>query len=282
MNRFENVPTTILGTGYLNEPHMSVVSVNDCSSSVAGVMAQMNRGRAHFKQKVCENAKARELVDIAMVNVASDVQVMRLRDIVTSEGDEDGAGSAGAAADVPSASDLDEADAAFVPVKDLPDITLKAHGLTRLNDGIVRALNLVHDHAQRQLRAGINVKRSLVLIYTDGRDEPAGNVDEAAELIAKMVAKAQVKVVFLGFGDFDRATAEQLTKSCGGYFEANFDASDGVPFDRFFHFMSEIACGMSQLAPGTAIATTEAFDGDDDDIRFVCTDGVTTFEEFCK
>ena len=79
MNRFENVPTTILGTGYLNEPHMSVVSVNDCSSSVAGVMAQMNRGRAHFKQKVCENAKARELVDIAMVNVASDVQVMRLR-----------------------------------------------------------------------------------------------------------------------------------------------------------------------------------------------------------
>ena len=73
MNRFENVPTTILGTGYLNGPHMSVVSVNDCSSSVAGVMAQMNRGRAHFKQKVCENAKARELVDIAMVNVASDV-----------------------------------------------------------------------------------------------------------------------------------------------------------------------------------------------------------------
>lgn len=282
MNRFENVPTTILGTGYLNEPHMSVVSVNDCSSSVAGVMAQMNRGRAHFKQKVCENAKARELVDIAMVNVASDVQVMRLRDIVTSEGDEDGAGPAVAAADVPSASDLDEADAAFVPVKDLPDITLKAHGLTRLNDGIERALNLVHDHAQRQLRAGINVKRSLVLIYTDGRDEPAGNVDEAAELIAKMVAKDQVKVVFLGFGDFDRATAEQLTKSCGGYFEANFDASDGVPFDRFFHFMSEIACGMSQLAPGTAIATTEAFDGDDDDIRFVCTDGVTTFEEFCK
>lgn len=27
MNRFESVPTTILGTGYLNEPHMSVVSV---------------------------------------------------------------------------------------------------------------------------------------------------------------------------------------------------------------------------------------------------------------
>ena len=97
-----------------------------------------------------------------------------------------------------------------------------------------------------------------------------------------MVAKDQVKVVFLGFGDFDRATAEQLTKSCGGYFEANFDASDGVPFDRFFHFMSEIACGMSRLAPGTAIATSETFDGDDDDIRFVCTDGVTTFEEFCK
>lgn len=262
MNRFENVPTTILGTGYLNEPHMSVVSVNDCSSSVAGVMAQMNRGRAHFKQKVCENAKARELVDIAMVNVASDVQVMRLRDVVSGEGDVNDAGPASAAADTLSAPDLDEADAAFVPVKDLPDITLKAHGLTRLNDGIVRALNLVHDHAQRQLRAGINVKRSLVLIYTDGRDEPAGNVDEAAELIAKMVAKDQVKVVFLGFGDFD--------------------ASDGVPFDRFFHFMSEIACGMSRLAPGTAIATSETFDGDDDDIRFVCTDGVTTFEEFCK
>ena len=281
MNRFENAPTTILGTGYLNEPHMSVVSVNDCSSSVAGVMAQMNRGRAHFKQKVCENAKARELVDIAMVNVASDVQVMRLYDMVPAAG----APTEGTPADaaVPSTtSELDEFDAAFVPVKELPDITLKAHGLTRLNDGIVRALNLVHDHAQRQLRAGINVKRSLVLIYTDGRDEPGGKVDEAADLIAKMVAKDQVKVVFLGFGDYDRATAERLTESCGGYFEANFDASDGVPFDRFFHFMSEIACGMSQLAPGTAIATSETFDGEDDDIRFICTDGVTSFEEFCK
>lgn len=281
MNRFENAPTTILGTGYLNEPHMSVVSVNDCSSSVAGVMAQMNRGRAHFKQKVCENAKARELVDIAMVNVASDVQVMRLHDMVPAAGGPTDGTPADAA--VPStAPELDEVDAAFVPVKELPDITLKAHGLTRLNDGIVRALNLVHDHAQRQLRAGINVKRSLVLIYTDGRDEPGGKVDEAADLIAKMVAKDQVKVVFLGFGDYDRATAERLTESCGGYFEANFDASDGVPFDRFFHFMSEIACGMSQLAPGTAIATSETFDGEDDDIRFICTDGVTSFEEFCK
>lgn len=264
-NRFNNAATAVLG-GSLNEAHMSVVSVNDCSSSVEDVMEQMNRGRAHFKEKVCESAKAGELVDIAMVNVSSEVEVMPLRDMAYGgEGEP-----------------LDEVDAAFVPLKDLPDeaLALNAHGLTRLNDGIVRALKLVREHTKRRQQLGMNVKRSLVLIYSDGKDEPTGRVDEAAQLISQMVEKNLVKVIFLGFGDYDRATAEQLTASCGGYFEANFDASDGIPFQRFFHFFSEITCGMSQLAAGSAIPVS--LDPDDDDIRFISTDGVTTFEDFCK
>ena len=264
-NRFDNATTAVLGSS-VNEAHMSVVSVNDCSSSVEDVMEQMNRGRVHFKQKVCESAKAGELVDIAMVNFASEVEVMPLRKMAYGQ----------------EADPLDEIDAAFVPMKDLPNeaLALEAHGLTRLNDGVVRGLKLVREHTKRRQQLGMQVKRSLVLIYSDGQDEPNGCVDEAAQLISQMVEKNLVKVIFLGFGDYDREAAKKLTASCGGYFEASYDASDGIPFARFFHFFSEITCGMSTLAPGSAIPVS--LDSNDDDIHFISTDGVTTFEDFCK
>ncbi|MFR7733880.1 MAG: hypothetical protein ACLU7D_11340 [Collinsella sp.] len=171
----------------------------------------------------------------------------RLRDVVSGEGDGSDAGHAASAfaADTSlSAPDLGRRGRCrLCPRRVTAASTLRSWPRPAVGPqrraSCAQFLNLVHDHLLwGASRADIIVlSASLVLIYTDGRDEPAGNVDEAAELIAKMVAKDQVKVVFLGFGDFDRATAEQLTKSCGGYFEANFDASDGVPFDRFFHLL---------------------------------------------
>lgn len=205
--------------GAMNREHMSVAIAVDLSSSltaeaVRNITANLNR----FKGIVCQDEKAAKCVDVCVVSFSDHVKV--------------------------------EQD--WCPIADLPTFEFSQGGCTNLNGAVMKAATMIRERSGQYAEAGIVEKKPYLIVMTDGMDTVRGNVDEAADYVSKRERDGKLKVFFLGFGAYDRATAAQLTAGSGC---AVFEVTSGsYDFTDFFDFAGNSVKAASVSAPGASLA----------------------------
>lgn len=225
MARFEERPRI----ESLNNEHMSVALLIDTSSSVDGtpldnIVANVNR----FKANVCENPQAAKCVDVCLI--AFDDRVRIVQD--------------------------------WRPIKDMQAVELSAGGCTDLNGAVLTGIEKIRERSRLYAENGVVEKKPYLIVLTDGCDTVAGNVDEAAALAGERIEQGKLKLFFLGFGDYDKATAAQLCASNGGWC---FEVQDGdYDFNDFFDFVGNSVKAVSvsatdaQICVATPIGTDQS------------------------
>ncbi|WP_080798051.1 vWA domain-containing protein [Arabiibacter massiliensis] len=202
----------------MNRERMSVAIAVDVSSSLPpeamrNVVANLNR----FKGIVCQDEKAAKCVDVCVVSFADQVKV--------------------------------EQD--WLPIADMRSFEFAQGGCTDLDGAVMKAAEMIREHSRRYAEAGIVEKKPYLIVMTDGMDTVKGNVDAAADYVARRERDGKLKVFFLGFGDYDRATAAQLTAGSGcAVFEVDSGSYD---FTDFFDFAGNSVKAASLSAPGAKL-----------------------------
>ena len=255
MSMFDNAPTQLLSRSLGREDPINAIVAIDTSNSVKRHMPAINAGLARIRDIVCRDPRAAVLTNIAVVTFDSEVRVRRLRD-------EDG--SAG----------LPEAEAAFVPARDLPRLELTAQGSTSLNKALLKVVELEREQCRRQFAHGLTPKQSQVFILSDGVDFPGGDVEEGARAIDQAQKDGKMRVYFLGFGDFDRAVAGRIAATSGGFFEAPEDA----PLDDFFELTGLVTRKRSLSADREAVSVPTPIGTGESPIDFHSPQGLTIQE----
>lgn len=143
-----------------NDPHLPCVLLVDTSRSMCHHMDSLNRAISSFRDSVCKNELSRQRVDVAVIqfnNVASIVQY-------------------------------------FVPICDLPDITLKSGGRTAMGTGINMAIDIVKDRCQLYSRLGTPCFKPWIFMITDGSPwgEPKNEIEIARHRIKEEESRGSV------------------------------------------------------------------------------------------
>ena len=176
--------------------HRGIILVTDRSYSVEKVMGSINAGMSKLSEYIAEDP-AFATVDIALVSFGTDVAVHNLRFGGT----------------VDSSDFEDQIDDIFVPAKDFPhDLELEAGGLTSLNDALITACDIERTYANHIARKTRKPPlKTVIILLTDGKDEPGGDVTAAAARINEVVRS--VKILFLPFG-YGNYSEEQFAELC--------------------------------------------------------------------
>lgn len=220
--------------GAWNREHMSVAFAIDTSSSLSdAAMRNINANFNRFKSIVCHDEKAAKCVDVAVVSFADNVTVVQ----------------------------------DWCPIADLRPIELSQDGCTDLNGGVLKAATMIREHSAQYNEAGIIEKKPYLIIMTDGMDTITGNVDEAADYVVNRERDGKLKVFFLGFDDYDRKTAAELTAGSGSRV---FEVTDGnYNFNDFFDFAANSVKAASVSAPGESISVKTPIGTSDSNIAAV-------------
>ena len=100
----------------------------------------------------------------------------------------------------------------FVPAgKVSGDLELKAGGLTSLNQALLTACELEGKYANRVKEKTLKAPyKTVVVLLTDGHDEPGGDVSAAADRISNLVESGKVLFLPFGYGDYSEDEFAEL------------------------------------------------------------------------
>ncbi len=177
--------------------HRGVILVTDRSSSVHKVMDAINKGMTELSGYIAGDP-ASSAVDIARTVDSSDFE--------------------------------GNVDDAFVPAKNFPrDLKLEAHGLTSLNDALVTACELERAYAHHIVKKTRKPPlKSLVILLTDGKDEPGGDVSEAARCVGKLVEEERIHFLPFGYGNYSEDQFAELCRANGTWFKIADASGDAI------------------------------------------------------
>ena len=209
-------------TGYqiipanINEPHMPVILLLDCSGSM-GIddclpINNLNAAVNRFITIIAEDSLAGNLVDICIIPF----------------------------------NHMPEVAQNWRPINTAEKISLTASGGTNLSDALELATSMLKERCHLYEDAGISVKMPYIVLITDGY---GGDVTDVAEVIRQRTAEKKLKLWTLCVDGYDKATIAKLS---GGkrVFELTDPAFD---FSEFFDFMGESIKVVSTSAPGAEI-----------------------------
>ena len=131
-----------------SESHMACLFLVDTSGSMQGepineLVSALNR----FKTEVCEDNVTRKVLDVAIVQFDSEVNIVQ----------------------------------EFVPVEYMDEVTLEAYGGTDMNGGLRTAIDMVVERSRFYCRTGTQPYCPWIVMITDGY--PNESIDEVAEEI---------------------------------------------------------------------------------------------------
>lgn len=234
MSRFQETPRI----KSMNNEHMSVVLLVDTSGSVSGIqMLNINQNLNRFKDIVCQSPLAAKCVDVCVMAFDDDVRVIQ----------------------------------DWCPIEDMKSMRLSPGGMTDLNGAVLEGVRLIRERSQVYAQSGIMEKKPYLIVMTDGEDTVTGNVASAAAAVSQRVTNGKLKFFFLGFGDYDKASAAALTASSGAWcFEVE---SGDCNFNDFFDFVANSAKAASVSAPGERVHVETPIGTDASNVRTVSLDG---------
>lgn len=202
------------GNGGLSETRRGVIIVADRSWSVNKVMRSINAGLRNLYKDIASDQLSAGTVDVALVSFGTDVTVHNLRN----------GGS------VESANYERDIDDIFVPASKVTgDLELKAGGLTSLNQALLTACELEGKYAQRVKEKTLKAPyKTVVVLLTDGHDEPGGDVSAAADRISNLVESGKVLFLPFGYGDYSEDEFAELCRADGMWFKLSDDKGKAI------------------------------------------------------
>ena len=191
-----------------SEPHMACVLLLDISSSMKGAPIQsLNEAIAKFKQQVCQDPLARKRVEVAIVTFETHVEIV---------------------------SD-------FMPIDQMPAITLEPGGQTHMAEAIQVAIDLVKKRTREYQGVGVPCFKPWIFMITDGVSMSTPEaMQEAAARIHEEESKGRngrLKFWALGVDDYDK---EELFKLTDRVIELQQHEFTGI-FDWLVDSMSAIS-----------------------------------------
>lgn len=202
------------GSGGLSETRRGVIIVADRSWSVNKVMRFINAGLRNLYKDIASDQLSAGTVDVALVSFGTDVTVHNLR-------------NGGSVESSDYERDIDDI---FVPAgKVSDDLELKAGGLTSLNQALLTACELEGKYANRVKEKTLKAPYKTVLVLlTDGRDEPGGDVSAAADRISNLVESGKVLFLPFGYGDYSEDEFAELCRADGMWFKLSDDKGKAI------------------------------------------------------
>lgn len=202
------------GGGGLSETRRGVIIVADRSWSVNRVMKAINAGLHNLCKDIAKDPLTAGTVDVALVSFGTDVTVHNLR-------------NGGSVERADYKRDIDDI---FVPAgKVSGDLELKAGGLTSLNQALLTACELEGEYAHRVKKKTLKAPyKTVVVLLTDGHDEPGGDVSAAADCISKLVESGKVLFLPFGYGDYSEDEFAQLCRADGMWFKLSDDKGKAI------------------------------------------------------
>lgn len=202
------------GSGGLSETRRGVIIVADRSWSVNKVMKVINAGLHNFCKDIANDPLSAGTVDVALVSFGTDVTVHNLR-------------NGGSVERADYERDIDDI---FVPASKVTgDLELKAGGLTSLNQALLTACELEGKYAQRVKKKTLKAPyKTVVVLLTDGHDEPGGDVSAAADRISNLVESGKVLFLPFGYGDYSEDEFAELCRADGMWFKLSDDKGKAI------------------------------------------------------
>ena len=172
----DNIPTIVSA----NESHMACLVLVDTSLSMSdrGRIDSLNRGINQFKEDVCKDERTRSILDVAIVEFNTTVNVVQ----------------------------------GWCPVSYMEPVQLTARGSTDMEGGLRLSIDMVRERSHFYLKeSGATPYKPWIVMITDGY--PNNPIDDIANEIAELDAKDKLHLWSLAVEGADTAI---LNKLCGG------------------------------------------------------------------
>jgi uncharacterized protein YegL len=159
-----------------NEPHMALVFVLDCSSSMMGTpIDNLNKGFNRFLTEVCKNPRTKEILDVAVVGFNHNISFVK----------------------------------DFAPVEYVEEIKLVATGGTTMTPPIKEALKMVDERSRFYCRTSTEPYMPWILLISDGA--PSDDISVIAQEIKAMEDAEKVKFISLGVEGYNPKVLHDLS-----------------------------------------------------------------------
>ena len=211
--RFSETPREI------NADHMSVLFLIDSSGSMSGTaISNAVAGINGFRAFLGEDPEVRACVDVCVMQFDDSVRLVQ----------------------------------DWVPVMDMQPVSISAGGCTALYDGVNAAIDKIRERSRTYASLGVTERKPYLVILSDGHDNASSYGRAAAvELVANRINGGKLKLFFLGYEDYDRTVAAELTSAGGTKRAVAFEVTGpAAPFKDFFDFVANSTKAASTSAPG--------------------------------
>ena len=197
-----------------NEAHMACVLLLDTSGSMYGEpINSLNHALQDFKYKLSMDEMARKRVDICIIEFNTQANLVQW----------------------------------FTPISQMPDITLKASGVTAMGEGINMAIDMIKDRNRFYNSLGTPAYKPWIFMITDG--EPTDDISEAIRRVQEEEMKGshgKLKFFALGVKGYDKNTLFRITNRV-------MELRD-TDFSGIFNWMSESMAAISVSRVGEDVS----------------------------
>lgn len=168
----EDIPTIVNAS----EPHMACLLLLDTSGSMGGdPIRELNEGLNKFKLDVCEDKTTRDVLDIAIVEFNSGLNVVQ----------------------------------EFVPIEYMEPVNLEARGGTNMSPAIQKSIDMVNERSRFYRRSGTEPYKPWIIMISDGA--PQDDITEIVKVIQDMEQNEKLKFFSLGVEGYDSQTLHRLS-----------------------------------------------------------------------
>ena len=178
MNNNNNFDDYSIPPKNINMQHMPVIIVCDTSGSMGRCggtpIKNVNLAVNRFANDVCNNPKASECVDIAVLSFNDEPTVVQ----------------------------------GFRPITELQPVQFTAGGGTNISAALNMAISKLRERCRLYDEIGIEIMMPSIILITDG---DGGDVTEIAETIKKRTADKKMQLWVFAVNDYDKETVAKLT-----------------------------------------------------------------------
>lgn len=203
----------------VNEAHQLVAFACDMSDSMSGTpIANLVKAVNGFRKSVCQDEKAADVIDVAVLGFNHDTQLVQ----------------------------------GWRPVSEMETVQMSASGGTNISKALDTVIQMVRERCQHPSYAG-NLYKPVVVLITDGY---GGDVTEVAKLIQRRIEEQKLQLWILCVKGYDEATIAKLCqkgKDGKPRFVFELENENGYDFSQFFNLLSKTLVTVSGGALGEKV-----------------------------
>lgn len=204
----------VLAPESINEAHLPVAIVVDKSGSMIGKpIDQVVRSINRFRQDICKDPNATELVDICIIAFNDKAEIVQ----------------------------------DWISIKNMKPVEITADGGTNLSAALGLMLDKLKEREIYYKKMGMEIRRPYAVILSDGHDNYGNKIDSIAQNIRKRTEEKKLLPWIMGVPGYDKETAAKIT---GGPRVLELVDEKAYDFTGFFQVLEVSLKAASASAPG--------------------------------